>query len=75
MNSIDKFIADFLVACDFVDPVEIDLNTELKSLPQWDSLAMLGVIVMFDTEYGKSITGIQLKSAVTVGDLFHLLDD
>lgn len=74
MNSIDKFIADFLVACDFADPVEIDLNTELKNLPQWDSLAMLGVIVMFDTEYGKSITGIQLEAAVTVGDLFHLLD-
>ena len=75
MNSIDKFIADFLVACDFADPVEIDLNTETKSLPQWDSLAMLGVIVMFDTEYGKSIDGTQLEAAVTVGDLFHLLDD
>ncbi|MDR1423548.1 MAG: acyl carrier protein [Azoarcus sp.] len=75
MNSIDKFIADFLAACDFTDPMEVDADTELKNLPQWDSLAMLGVIVMFDTEYGKSIAGMQLNSAATVGDLFRLLDD
>lgn len=75
MNSIDKFIADFLTACDFADPVEVDMNTVLKNLPQWDSLAMLGVIIMFDTGYGKNIGGMQLESAVTVGDLFRLLDD
>lgn len=73
MSSIDQFIENFLNACDFQDPVEVTADTELRSLPEWDSLAALGVIVMFDVEYGKTITGENLKNAVTIGDLFRLL--
>jgi acyl carrier protein len=72
--STEQFIENFLNACDFEDPVEVTLETELKNLPQWDSLAMLGVIVMFDTEYGKTIGGAELKAAITIGDLFRLLE-
>jgi acyl carrier protein len=47
-------------------------ETQLQDLPEWDSLAALGVIVMFDMEYGKSITGDQLEKISTIGDLFVL---
>ncbi|MDR2165355.1 MAG: acyl carrier protein [Zoogloeaceae bacterium] len=75
MNTIEQFIENFLNACDFEDPVEATAETELQSLPQWDSLAKLAVIVLFDTEYGKTITGEDLKNAVTVGDIFRLLGE
>lgn len=71
--TIDQFIDNFLMAVDFQDPVEVTAETELRSLPEWDSLAALGVIVMFDVEYGKTIVGDDLKAAVTVGDLYKLL--
>jgi len=71
--SIEQFIESFLVAVDFQDPVEVAADTELRSLPEWDSLAALGVIVMFDVEYGKTIVGDDLKNCITLTDLYKLL--
>jgi len=73
MPSIEQFIEQFLVAVDFQEPVEVSAETELQSLPEWDSLAALGVIVMFDTEYGKTIVGEDLKKCATVSDLYKLI--
>lgn len=73
MPSTDQFIQDFLTAVDFQEAVEVTLGTELKSLPEWDSLAALGVIVMFDVDYGKTITGDDLKTCTTLSDLYKLL--
>ena len=61
------------MAVDFQDPVQITPETVLIDLPEWDSLAALGVIVMFDIEYGKTIIGDDLKQSVTIQDLFNLL--
>jgi acyl carrier protein len=69
----EQFIENFLSATDFQVPIEISMDSELRNLPEWDSLAALGVIVMFDMEYQKVITGDDLEKAVTVGDLYNLL--
>lgn len=69
----EQFIENFLSATDFQTPVEVTMESELRNLPEWDSLAALGVIVMFDMEYQKVITGDDLEKAVTVGDLYNLL--
>lgn len=74
MSQTNEFIENFLNACDFQKPVEVSIDTELASLPEWDSVAALAIIVMFDVDYGKTIDGETLKKAVTVGDLFRLLD-
>ncbi|AWY40670.1 acyl carrier protein [Pseudomonas putida] len=71
--SQEQFIENFLSATDFQTPVEVTMESELRNLPEWDSLAALGVIVMFDMEYQKVITGDDLEKAVTVGDLYNLL--
>ncbi len=71
--SLDQFIENFLSATDFQNPVEVTGDTVLTDLPQWDSLAALGVIVMFDVEYGKTITGEDLKNCITLNDLHNLL--
>lgn len=73
MPTIEQFIEQFLIAVDFQEPVDIALETELRSLPEWDSLAALGVIVMFDVDYGKTITGDDLKECTTIADLYKLL--
>lgn len=73
MITIDQFIDSFLLAVDFQSPVAVTTETELLSLGEWDSLAALSVIVMFDVEYGKVIVGSDLKNCVTLGDLYKLL--
>lgn len=69
--SAETFIANFIDATDFQVPVEITLDTPLCALAEWDSLAALGVIVMFDMIYKQSITGEDLYAATTVGDLYR----
>lgn len=73
MTTVNDFIEQFLIAVDFQDSVEVTPDTVLLDLPEWDSLAALGVIVMFDIEYGKTIVGDDLKQSITIQDLFTLL--
>lgn len=73
MDNLETFIDKFNQAVDFQEPVAVTAETKLESLPEWDSLAALGVIVMFDMEYGKTITGEHLAKAGTIQDLYQLL--
>lgn len=73
MPTIEQFIESFLIAVDFQEPVEVTPDTELRALPEWDSLAALGVIVMFDVDYNKTIIGDDLKNCITITDLYTLL--
>ena len=73
MHDITQFIELFLNAVDFQAPVDVYPSTEFKKLPEWDSLAALGVIVMFDLEFGKKIVGDDLEKCITLMDLYKLL--
>ncbi len=73
MPSIEEFIEKFLEAVDFQEPVAVTPDTRLLDLPEWDSLAALGVIVMFDVDFGKTIVGDDLKNCTTLTDLYQLL--
>ena len=64
-----SFVEQFVVAVDFQTAVPVAGDTKLADLPEWDSLAALGVIVMCDTDYGVTITGNDLKECVKVGDI------
>ena len=68
------FIDRFTDATDFQIPVTITLDSELRGLPEWDSLAALAVIVMFDIDYQITITGDDLHQATTVGDLYRRVE-
>jgi acyl carrier protein len=66
---IDIFVERFVEAVDFPEPIPIDAETVFSQLEFWDSLSQLGVIVMFDLEFGKTITADEIASCVTVRDL------
>ena len=73
MVAVEQFIEQFLAAVDFQEPVEVGPDTKLADLPEWDSLAALATIVLFDTEYGKVIVGPDLAKCTTVNDLNALM--
>ncbi len=75
MAGIESFIENFNTAVDFQTPVDLKPDTALADLPEWDSLAALAVIVMFDMEYGVTITGNDLKGCARVQDVHKLLGD
>ena len=70
---VQQFLQNFSDAVDFQQSIEVNVQTPLKSLPEWDSLAALGVIVMCDLEYQVTITGDQLSKCDAVGDIFNLI--
>lgn len=69
-SGLGAFLEAFVGAVDFQQPMPINGGTPLESLPEWDSLAALGVILMCDSDYGVAITGDDLKRCVTVGDIY-----
>ncbi|CAI2315625.1 hypothetical protein [Vibrio parahaemolyticus] len=50
----------------------VNESTNLKELEEWDSMAHLGVISMFDIEFSKNITNAELKDVEVVSDLMVL---
>jgi acyl carrier protein len=70
---IEAFAEQFIVAVDFQNAVPVSGATLLADLPEWDSLAALGVIVMCDTEYGVTITGDDLKRCKAVSDIYGIV--
>lgn len=72
MSSIETFIEKFITAVDFQEPVPVTPDSVFADMPEWDSLATLGVIVMFDTEYGKTISGEELSKISTIAELHQL---
>ena len=70
---ISKFLADFADQFDDTDASEITENTVFHELDEWSSLIGMSLIAMVKTEYGKTITGKEIRECVTVKDLFDLI--
>ena len=52
---------------------EITLESNLEELDEWDSLAFVSYIAMANTAAGKKVDRAAVQVAVTVGDLYALL--
>ncbi len=70
---LQKFIEYFAEQFDDTDASEIAATTAFHDLDEWSSLTAMGVIAFVKTEYGKTITGKEMKECVTVEDLFNLI--
>lgn len=70
---LKDFIVDFADQFDETDISVIKADTEFHNLDEWSSLVAMGVIAFIKTEYGKTITGKEIKNCVTVEDLFNLV--
>ena len=70
---IKKFLADFANMFDDTDASEIQIETKFRDLEEWSSLIGMSVIAMAKTEYGKTITGKEIRECETVEDLFNLI--
>ncbi len=69
---INEFVEKFTEAVDFPEAIPIEADSVIQELQYWDSLAQLGIIVMFDLEFGKKITAQDIAGCTTVGDLYAI---
>ena len=70
---LKEFISAFADQFDETDASEIQANTEFLELEEWSSLTGMSVIAMVKTQYGKTITGKEIRSCETVEELFNLV--
>lgn len=48
-------------------------ETELNSIDEYDSMAKLSLIVMMDDEFGKKLSGEQIRQFKTVQDILDFM--
>ena len=70
---LNEFVALFANQFDETDASEIEASTIFHDLDEWSSLTGMSVIAFVKTEYGKTITGTELRACETVEDLFNLV--
>lgn len=71
---LEDFIENFANQFDDTDASEIQADTVFQELEEWSSLMVMTLIAMAKTDYGKTITGTEIRNCNTVEDLFKLVE-
>lgn len=71
--NLEKFIENFAAQFDDTDASVFKADTVFHELDEYTSLIALSIIAMIDEEYDVSIKGDDMKSAVTIEDLFNIV--
>jgi acyl carrier protein len=72
---ISTFLQNFADMLDDTDSAEITAEAIFRNLEEWDSLTALSLIAMADEEYSVKLTGEDIKSAVTLKDIFEIINN
>lgn len=67
---IDEFIEEIKETLELED-VELNEDTNLKDLKEYDSLSVLSIIVMIDENFGKQLSSQQLVDVTTITSLIE----
>ena len=70
---LNDFILKFAEQFDETELSEFKPDTIFQELEEWSSLIAMGIIAFVKTEYGKVITGKEIRSCHTIEDLFNLV--
>lgn len=70
--TINEFIEKFAEAVEIDDASALSGATEFRELDEWNSLAALSVISLFEDDLDKELQVVEFKKAKTIEDLFKL---
>lgn len=68
---LKDFIQNFAEQFDDTPASEFTAETVFHELDEYSSLIALSIISMVDEEYGITLSGNEMKAAVTIEDLFN----
>ncbi len=72
---LNEFVAHFAEQFEETDASEFTPATKYHELDEWSSLVGLSIIAMVDEEYGVALKGNDVKSSVTIEDLFNVVKE
>lgn len=70
---LNEFIAHVVDQFEETDASQIVASTKFQELDEYSSLIALSLIAMIDEEYDVTIKGNDLRSAITIEDLFNIV--
>ncbi len=70
---METLIENLKANVDSLEDVALAADTNLATLPQWDSLAMLSTMAMVASEYGVNITSQEIAACKSLADLDALI--
>lgn len=68
---LNDFISKIAEQYEETDVSQITASTKFQELDEYSSLIALSIIAMIDEEYDVTIKGNDLRSALTIEDLFN----
>ena len=71
MKTLEEFVALFAEQFDETDASEITAATVFHDLDEWSSLIGLSVIAMVDEEFDVTLKGDDVRTSVTVENLYN----
>jgi acyl carrier protein len=71
---IKEFIELFKATLELDPDEEITLDTELKTIPEYDSVGIMAIIAMVDEKFGKTISFNDFQSFTTVKSLKDFIE-
>lgn len=70
---LKEFLEKFAEQFDDTDASVFTAETKFHEVEEWSSLIALSVIAMVDEEYDVTLKGDDIRTAVTIEDLFNLV--
>lgn len=70
---LKEFIKNFAFQFDGIDANQFMAETHFRELEEWSSLMALSIIAMVDEEYSVTLKGDDIRNAVTIEDLFNMV--
>lgn len=70
---LEEFVENFASQFEETDASQISAETKFHDLDEWSSMIVLGVIAMANIDYDVTLTGDDIKNAVTVKDLYDIV--
>ena len=71
---LKEFIVNFAEQFDDIENVELTPETRFRDIEGYTSLVALMIITMVDEEYNVTISGDDMRSVNTIGELYNLVE-
>lgn len=68
-----EFVSHFAAQFEDADPSSVRMDTRFREIEGWSSFAALSIIAMIDEVYSRKISGNDIRSSVTVRDIYNLV--
>ena len=68
---IKEFIEKFAEAIEVENVEVLTAETPFHDLDEWSSISVMLLIAFIDEEFGKEITTVDIRNAVTIQDLYN----